>query len=161
MIRRNPNDINELIEEESSTPPIEILSNSPLIKGKFIFQGIQEGNSEEKRNLIFNPPLMIDYIILEKIDRKTGKENYSENAPIMGFATFDFGMEVIVPLDVEHNWLVNGYGGLTKESSLEEILMQSIFFDLFHSFFHPIEDPNYSHYNFALKGWLKDRVTLK
>ena len=152
MTKRNEN--GELYDDSVIKEPSER-------RGKFIFQGIQESEGEEKKTIIFNPPLIIDYTILDKIDKKTGKENYTEDSPIMGFVTYDFGMEVIVSLDVEHNWLVNGYGGLTKESPLEDILMKSIFFDLFHSFCHPTEDPNYSHYHWALKGWLDERVTVR
>ena len=110
MTKRNEN--GELYDDS-------VTKESSERKGKFIFQGIQESEGEEKKIIIFNPPLIIDYTILDKIDKKTGKENYTEDSPIMGFATYDFGMEVIVSLDVEHNWLVNGYGGLTKESPLE------------------------------------------
>jgi len=123
---------------------------------KLILKGIQESG-----NIInFNPPLVIDYTIYEKIDKETGKENYTEERPIMAFATFDFGMEIRVALDSNHNCLINGYGGLTEESSLDDKLMYSIFFDLFHAFFHTPQDPNYSYYHWALYGNLKDRVNL-
>ena len=128
--------------------------------GKFIFKAIQEGKDLSRRQIFFNPPLVIDYTIHEKIDKETGKENYPEDVPLMGFARFDFGMEVYSPLNVENNWLANGYEGLTSESEPEDILMKTIFFDLFHTFFHIPCDPNYGHYHWALYGNLKDRVII-
>ena len=139
-------------------PPIEIAD--PLKKGKFVFEAIQEGSGEGKRTIIFKPKLVIDYAIWEKKDSKTGKENYPENVPVMGYATYDFGMEMNTPLDLEHNFLVNGYEGLSKDSELEDILMYSIIYDLFHTFCHAPIDPNYSHYNWALRGWLKHRAKV-
>jgi hypothetical protein len=44
---------------------------------------------------------------------------------------------------------------------LEDILMYSIIYDLFHAFCHDPQDPNYSHYNWALCGWLKNRANVK
>ena len=129
--------------------------------GKFIFQGIQEGEGESSRQIFFSPPLVVEFSIYDKIDKDTGKENYPEDMPMKGYATFDFGMEVEHALDAEHNCLVNGYEGLTKDSSPTDILMKSIFFDLFHAFFHIPEDPNYSHYHWALRGWLKERALVK
>ena len=79
----------------------------------------------------------------------------------MGFATYDFGMTMNTPLDLEHNWLVNGYEGLSKDSELDDVLMYSILYDLFHAFCHDTDDPNYSHYNWALVGWLKNRTSVK
>ncbi len=78
----------------------------------------------------------------------------------MAFATFDFGMSVEYPLDVEHNRLANGYEGLTSESHPIDVLMKTIFFDLFHSFFHPVQDPNFTHYNWAIQGWLQERTSV-
>ena len=139
---------------------IEEITIKPLKEGKFVFEAIQEGSGEGSRAIIFQPPLVIKYVILEKKDSQTGKECYPEDVPAMGFATFDFGMEMNTPLDLEHNILANGYEELSKESSLEDILMYSIIFDLFHSFCHDREDPNYSHYNWALCGWLKNRAKV-
>ena len=79
------------------------------MKGKFIFEGIQEGSDESLRQMYFNPPLVINYSIFEKVDKDTDKENYTEETSIMGYATFDFGMEIHVPLEAKKNWLVNGY----------------------------------------------------
>ena len=146
----------------SDTPTEEILE--PLKKGRYVFDSIQEGSDDSKRIITFTPPLIVGYTIWEKNNSKTGKENYPEDVPIMGFATFNLGdvcMDMSTPLDLEHNWLVNGYEGLNKDSLLEDILMYSIIYDLFHSFCHDKEDPNFSHYNWALYGNLKGRVLVK
>lgn len=133
----------------------------PICEGKYIFSGIQEGSGEGLREIVFNPPLVIEYSIWEKIDKETGKENYPEESPIMGYIDFDFGMDAKIALDVKYNWLVDEYNGLTVESPLQDKLMKSIFFDLFHAFYHPNVDPNYSHYHHALFAYLNPRVTLK
>ena len=133
----------------------------PVTKGKFVFDAIQEGSDESLRQIYFNPPLVIEYSIYDKIDKETGKDSYPEDVSSMAFSELDFGMEIHVPLDVKDNWLMNGYGGLTKESDPIDVLMRTICFDLFHAFFHPTEDPNYDFYHWALYGNLKDRVTLK
>jgi hypothetical protein len=132
-----------------------------MTNGKFIFEGIHEGEGDSLRQIYFNPPLKVDFSIYEKIDKETGKENYPEDVPLMGFFTFDFGMEAHVSLDVKQNWLVNGYEGLTPDSDPIDILRGTIMFDLFHAFFHIPQDTNYSHYNWALRGWLKERVNCK
>lgn len=132
----------------------------PLFDGKFIFDGLQEGEGEDKRILQFQPRLTIDYTIWNKTDEETGIESYPEDVPMMGYATFDFGMKMNTPLDAEHNWLVNGYEGLSKDSSPEEILMKTLMYDLMHAFYHTPDDPNFSHYHWALNGWLKDRTSV-
>ena len=139
----------------------DILIPKPIIEGKFVFQDIQESHGDSRIVISFNPPLIVEYTIWEKQNKITGKDSYPEDVPVMGFATYDFGMEMNTPLDVEHNWLARGYGGLTPESSLEDILMYSLIYDLFHAFCHCEQDPNYSHYNWALRGWLKERATVK
>jgi len=136
------------------------------MSGKFIFQAIQEGSDESLRQIYFNPPLVIEYSIYDKIDKDTGKECYPEDVPMMGYATFDFGMEIHIPLDIKNNWLTTGngglgYEGLTVESDPIDVVMKTIWFDLFHAFFHPSEDPNYSHYHWALRGWLEERASVK
>ena len=118
---------------DTSDTPTEI--SEPLKKGKFVFEAIQEGLGEEKRTITFKPKLIIDYTIWMKKDPKTGKENYPEDVPILGFVTFNLGdvcMDMNTPLDLEHNWLINGYEGLNKNSSLEDVLMYSVIYDLFH-----------------------------
>lgn len=132
-----------------------------MTNGKFIFEGIREGEGESLRQIYFNPPLVIHYSIFDKIDKETGKENYPDDIPLMGYVTFDFGMEVQFPLDVEHNHLANGYEGLTPDADPIDILMKTVWWDLFHAFFHIKEDPNYSHFHWALIGHLDARATLK
>lgn len=128
--------------------------------GKFIFQGIQEGEGSEIRRIIFDPPLMIDFSIWPKLD-VNGNENYEQNISMLAFATFDFGMEIESSVSPENNSLTKvGYEGLTPESSTHDILFKSLLFDLIHAFFHYPKDPNYTHYHWALYGNLKERVTL-
>ena len=133
----------------------------PLTEGKFIFDGIQEGNGDTRMTITFKPPLVVNYTIWEKLDKNTGRPCYPEDVPFMGYATYDFGMEMNTPLDADHNWLAKGYGGLYPKSSKEDILMYSLIYDLFHAFCHCESDPNFSHYHWALKGWLKERATVK
>ena len=135
--------------------------SEPLDKGIFVFKDIQESEGEDSRIITFDPPLRIEYTILEKIDKDTGKENYEEEGHIMGFAVFDFGMLTKIALDYEHNSLTHGYEGLTQDSPPQEVLMRSLMFDLFHAFCHPPEDPNYGTFHWALAGWLQDRATVK
>ena len=132
----------------------------PKFQGKFVFDGIMEDSGEDKRTITFKPPLVVNYTIFEKLDKDTGKPNYPEDVPLLAYATFDFGMMMMTPLNPENNWLTNGYNGLTKDSPVEDILMNSVIFDIFHALCHETQDPNYSHYHFALKGWLKDRATV-
>jgi len=130
----------------------------PLIEGKFIFKGIMEG---DERKILFNPPLIIEYKILEKIDKESDKENFSEDWPLLASFVYDFGMPGVAPLDEKNNMLVgSGYEGLTKDSSLEDILEKSLWFDLFHALCHPPQDPNYTYYHHALFGWLRDRAII-
>jgi hypothetical protein len=136
------------------------MTSKPICEGRFIFGGIQEGDGESLRTIRFNPPLEIKYSIWDKIDKETGKENYPEESSIMGFVEFDFGMDAKIALDVKYNCLINGYQGLTPESPLEYKLRDSILFDLFHTFYHIPQDPNYSFYNWALMGHLSDRTIL-
>jgi len=132
--------------------------SEPIDKGKFIFEGIQEGEGEGRRVIEFNPPLVIDYTIYEKKDKDTGEDNFSEDVKIMGYATLDFGMTLEMALDVEHNHLINSYNGLTENSSITDKFMQTIIYDLMHAFFHIPQDPNYNYHHWALLGWLKERA---
>lgn len=111
--------------------------------------------------MTFNPPLKVAYTIWEKKDPVTGEDNYPDDYPLVAFATYDFGLTMETPINPENNWLTNGYNGLTKDSSPEDILMNSLIFDLFHAFCHETQDPNYSHYHWALVGWLRNRTLPK
>lgn len=130
----------------------------PSKQGKFIFEGIQEGKGEERKTMIFSPPLVVEFSIYEK-NENTNRDNFSETTSRLAYVNYDFGMSMETSVD-ESNWLINGYEGLSKESDPVDILMYSLIFDLFHSFCHNSQDPNYTHYNFALAGWLKDRVVV-
>lgn len=127
-------------------------------KGKFIFEAIEEGTDETYRRLLFNPPLVVNYSIMEQV---FDEGLHTEYTKLMGYATYDFGMEVHMALEAEHNVLINGYEGLSSNSDPIDILMKSIWFDLFHSFFQPTEDANYSHYHWALQGWLQERASIQ
>ncbi len=72
------------------------------------------------------------------------------------FFNYDFGMDGEVTLDRKHNFVLNTKGCDTMTN--EEKVVLIIIFDLFHAFFHPSQDPNYSYYHWALFGNLKDRV---
>jgi hypothetical protein len=128
----------------------------PKFEGKFVFESIKEGEGV----ITFTPPLVVDYSIWEKKNPKTGEEQYPEDVPMMAYGDFDFGMSMMTPVDIDHNWLMQGYNGLTKDSTPEEVLMKSLVYDLFHAFTHCEQDPNYTHYHWALYGWLKDRAKV-
>lgn len=64
---------------------------------------------------------------------------------------YDFGMRDQMNFD---NWLTRNLA-----TPLEKI-RKCIEFELFHAFFHPSEDPNYTVLNWALYGNLKERVEL-
>lgn len=125
-------------------------------KGKFIFEAIEEGTDETYRRLLFNPPLVVNYSIMEQVFDDGLATEYTK---LMGYATFDFGMEVHIALQPEYNMLINGYEDLTPQSDPIDILMKSLWFDIFHAFFQPIEDANYSFMHWALQGWLQERAS--
>jgi hypothetical protein len=135
-------------------------STEPFKRGKFVFDGIEEGDEQERRILKFAPRLIVEYNIWQKNDPKTGQECYPDNIPIIGFGTYDFGLTMSTALHPDFNHLCNGYGGLTRDSEPEDILLYTIIFDLFHAFCQNQDDPNYIHYHWALKGWLIDRAML-
>ena len=68
------------------------------------------------------------------------------------FAVTDYGMDIC--FDRFDNFLVE------EGDTDEDIIIKVLTFDLFHAFCHPCEDPNYSHYHWALYGNLKDRVDV-
>lgn len=140
----------------------EINPNPPkaLKEGTFIFEGIQEGEGPERRTIEFSPPLTVKYGIYNKTDVITNEENFRDVSNLVGYVNYDFGLAMATSVG-ESNSLVGGYGGLTKESEPIEILMYSVIYDLFHAFCHDATDPNYTHYHWALAGWLKDRALVK
>lgn len=99
--------------------------------------------------IVFDPPINI-----------TCYYPYDDGEGIYGVVEYDFGMEVYISLEPKKNFLIWGYRGLSEKSSHLDILRLTAQFDLEHAFFHPEEDPNYSHLHWALKGWLKDRATI-
>ncbi len=131
----------------------------PLKIGTFIFEGIQEGEGTGRRTIEFSPALVIKYVIYEKVDAAP-EENFPDASNLIGYVDYDFGLAMATSVD-EKNSLINGYGGLTKESEPVEVLMYSVIYDLFHAFCHDVADPNYTHYHWALSGWLKDRAVVK
>lgn len=80
--------------------------------------------------------------------------NSTDNGHRTAFFNFDWGMDGQTPLEKEHNFILMHSDNLSDE----EKIAFDVIFDLFHAFFHPSEDPNYSYYHWALYGMLKDRV---
>lgn len=106
--------------------------------GRVIFTEIEESSCK----LIFNPPLLFDYWVYE--DKKA-----------VAYIEFDFGMTVKIAADQDSNFFIWG-----KNNSYEEIIKETIKFDLFHAFTHVNFDPNYTAYHWALLGWLKERTKI-
>lgn len=92
---------------------------------------------EEDQAIIFDPPLKIDVYWGEIINECT--------------YYLDFGMSFDYNF---HRWFTKKY-----ENDIDKII-RILEFELFHTFFHPQEDPNYSVLNWALYGNLKNRVKL-
>ena len=65
------------------------------------------------------------------------------------YFTWDFGMDGTVSLN---NFNIQHVKGLKNK------ILKDIIFDIGHAFFHYEGDPNYTHYHWGLRGWLKDRV---
>ncbi len=95
------------------------------------FDRIEEGNQV----LIFLPMLEV--------------EVYFDLMEPKALCCFDFGMEVDISL---MSMIVRNVEG--NENKIRKLIE----FELFHSFFHPCEDPNYTVLNWALYGNLKDRT---
>lgn len=72
------------------------------------------------------------------------------------YVIFDFGMSSIIQLDSRKNCIFMGRDDLSDNDKMFE----DVKFDLFHAFFHYVDDPNYTHYHWALYGNLKDRVEI-
>lgn len=82
------------------------------------------------------------YIDVYYVDRK---------AKIVYFI-WDFGMDGTVSLN---NFNIKNIKGLKNK------ILADVIFDIGHAFFHYEGDPNYTHYHWALRAWLKDRVETK
>jgi DNA modification methylase len=97
------------------------------------------------------------------------KDEYSE---IIFHSIFEENIEIkfLNPLtvkcfnDSEYEIDVEFDFGLTTKiiisKSTEKEIAKQIIFDIFHSFNHNQNDPNYDYYNWALYGNLKDRITI-
>ena len=81
------------------------------------------------------------YIDVYYVDRKTK----------VVYFTWDFGMDGAVGLN---NFNIKNIKGLKNK------IIADVYFDIGHAFFHYEGDPNYTHYHWALRGWLKNRVDI-
>ncbi len=108
-------------------------NTTTLIFDTLLFDKIQE----EDRTLIFSPPLSVGVFF----DWGEGK----------ALCVFDFGMEIEMGL---------GSPIVGKVEGNENKIRKLIEFELFHSFCHPSEDPNYNLLNWALYGNLQGRVAI-
>jgi hypothetical protein len=68
------------------------------------------------------------------------------------YFTWDFGMDFSISL--------NSFT-CKHLKRLKEKIYREVIFDLGHAFFHYEGDPNYTHYHWALVGWLKHRLITK
>ncbi len=102
--------------------------------------------------LTFDPPLRVDWSVFRDSSHPAGDITTA-------YVTFDFGMTYeILPIFTKNNgW---GYNGVNKDSTIEEVIVSVIRYDLFHAFTHYQGDPNYTHLHWALYGNLKDNVTI-
>jgi hypothetical protein len=82
------------------------------------------------------------YIDVYNVDRRFG----------LVYFTWDFGMDSSFSLK---NFTCRHL------KRLKHKIYREIIFDVGHAFFHYEGDPNYTHYHWALKGWLKDRLEAK
>ncbi len=95
----------------------------------------------ELGKITFNQPI---YVTITHID-ETAKRIFFE---------WDFGMEDEFIYD--SCWL-----DLNQIAKLEDKIIAVCKFELGHAFFHCPDDPNYTPYHWALRGWYKDKVTLE
>jgi hypothetical protein len=68
------------------------------------------------------------------------------------YFTWDFGMDSSICLNSFTCKHLKG---------LKEKIYREVIFDLGHAFFHYEGDPNYTHYHWALAGWLNHRLITK
>jgi hypothetical protein len=99
-----------------------------------------------------------------KIVFKEGQELKVEYSKYQGEdfinITYDFGMETKDSMNKNKNWLMHGYDGLDKSPTMKEFVRSMVKFDVEHAFLHPDIDPNYGSTHWAIRGYLKDRVTI-
>jgi len=79
---------------------------------------------------------------------------YVDRRQHRAYFTWDFGMDCEVFLN---SFMLTSRVTSRYQRLKNKVLMQ-IKYDLGHAFFHYEGDPNYTHYHWALAGWLKDRV---
>lgn len=72
--------------------------------------------------------------------------------------TFDFGMSYECSVELERNFLLRGFNGISDNASFEEKVKATVLFDVMHALDHCDIDPNYTHFHWAIKGWLSDRL---
>jgi hypothetical protein len=100
-----------------------------------------------------------------KIVFKEGQELRVEYSKYQGEdfinIVYDFGMYTKESMDKNKNFLMYGYKGLDKNPTMKEFVEKMVEFDVEHAFLHPDCDPNYGSRHWAIKGWLKDRVTIE
>lgn len=74
---------------------------------------------------------------------------------------YDFGMEVEIPLDKEHNELIKcGFMGLTNDSLISDKIKYSIMNDIYISFMQSDNHPMYKYLHWAIKGFLSKRIKI-
>jgi hypothetical protein len=105
------------------------------INTELTFTEIHEGSA----SIIFDPPLKVDAYLIK--DDDGDKVNIN----------FDFGLS--------HDFGLHPFYIQDKNLPWEKRVVKIVEFELFHSFFHPSVDPNYSILNWALFGNLAHRVT--
>jgi hypothetical protein len=127
----------------------KINENLNLIEtgGRTLLQIYEGGDS-----LRFDPPLRVDWSVYCDKSHPAGDVTTA-------YITFDFGLEYqINPISTKNSgW---GYHGINEDSSIEEVTVSVIRYDLFHAFCHYQGDPNYTHLHWALYGNLKDRCKI-
>lgn len=131
--------------EENDECARDSIGPEPIEKGGATIVQITEGWDV----LQFDPPLRVDWAVYKE-DRGTTTRAY---------IIYDFGMEqTCCPLAlIGAGW---SYGGINKDSSIEEVIKSVIRYDLFHAFTHYCGDPNYTYLHWALYGNLKNRCKV-
>ena len=85
---------------------------------------------------------------------KDTEENDTRYAHII----FDFGMSYKISVETNRNFLLTKLNGIDENSSFEEKIKTIVMFDVMHALTHCDMDPNYTHFHWAIKGWLWDRL---
>jgi hypothetical protein len=61
-------------------------------------------------------------------------------------------------VELENNFLLRGYNGISENASFEEIVKTIVLFDVMHALDHCDFDPNYTPFHWAIRGWFQDRL---